>query len=296
MSKKIKLIYFLLVIVLFLAISAFSVFLKNTFSQSSSKKFDIPPITDNGRLMTIKDRNGNSISVANVYAMATEKLSYNGVSFGKNKNYSISFYPQDQSFTISLLNPKIIATRELAENDFLTILDISEKTACDLTVSLGVPASVSEIDSGQNYGLSFCSDSSSFKSSIPIKQTPRCNELALKSLTDAGLKFKTSTFCPISSIGAKDCMNFCGLKIEKAKSIQDLCAEKLTSGSLVISGGTEAQTKATDSHATGNALDFSSDNKASSFLDELYSCLELNKSSLGIIFINKMPNHIHISF
>ena len=97
-----------------------------------------------------------TISVNNIYKKSDKILSNNGVAFEDNEDYYIAYYPDDNSFTIVIHNRDVNLGREKAEIGFLNDLGITQEQACKLTVILGVPYSVSENLSGQNFGLSFC--------------------------------------------------------------------------------------------------------------------------------------------
>lgn len=105
--------------------------------------------------MTISTDSG-SININNLYKNPAEKLSMDGVSFDKNSDHLLSFYPQHQGFIITITNPDIEKGRTDAENAFLKDLGITKEQACSLRVTLNVPAYVNDAAAGRNYGLSFC--------------------------------------------------------------------------------------------------------------------------------------------
>ena len=124
-------------------------------SESPSGSF-VPPV---GEKITTKDKNGNDVSVTNVYNMEIQRLSRNGVAFRDNADYYMAYYPIPQpGFVITLSNSNVRKAREAAEKDFLEILGISKEQACQLHVSLAVPNSVNAKASGVDYNLSFCPD------------------------------------------------------------------------------------------------------------------------------------------
>ncbi len=107
--------------------------------------------------------NKEKIFINDVYKFSTSTpLSQKGVEFQNTDDYSISYYPKNQEFLISILNPSLQKTRDEAETYFLEALDINKKEACLLKISLGVPFSINKMASGINYGLSFCPNGISF--------------------------------------------------------------------------------------------------------------------------------------
>jgi hypothetical protein len=117
---------------------------------------------------------GNPISVKNFYmdpeASVFRDKSY--VEITDKNNYSIIFYaynPDDpsskkQAFVISIENPDIAKARNIAEQKFLTMLDITKDKACKLVVNVSVSGEINEFVAGENYGLSFCPDGKPFPS------------------------------------------------------------------------------------------------------------------------------------
>ncbi|MFA7319277.1 MAG: hypothetical protein WC022_01635 [Parcubacteria group bacterium] len=171
MSKKIKTILFVVGIIL-LGILVFLLFFRkanqpsgtatnqpdqytstNVSPSQPTSNFSIPDKT--APTMTIKTKQGD-IQTNNLYKNPIENLSKNGVVFGKSNDFIISFFPQDQGFLITLLNPDLATARTNAENTFLQDLNIPKDQACNLKVELNVPSFVNEGAVGKNYGLSFC--------------------------------------------------------------------------------------------------------------------------------------------
>jgi hypothetical protein len=121
----------------------------------TSSTFPIPSASD--EKMPVKTISGDTIYLNNVYHQPVESLSQNGVAFIENSDYYMAYYPQDQAFIITLLNPDIKTARNNAERDLLKALGIEdEKMSCQLKVSITVPYGVNADASGQEYGLSFC--------------------------------------------------------------------------------------------------------------------------------------------
>jgi len=172
MSKKIKLILFIVIGVSLISILLFLLFFRKTAQPSNTASnqadqyssnnvsspqptsdFSIPDKT--AATMTLKTKQGD-IETNNLYKNPIENLSKNGIVFGKSNDFIISFFPQDQGFLITLLSPDLAAARTKAEDTFLQDLNISKDQACNLKVELGTPFFVSEKAAGINYGLSFC--------------------------------------------------------------------------------------------------------------------------------------------
>lgn len=106
--------------------------------------------------------NEGEIKINDIYKNPTELLPNNDVVFKENKNYSLYYYPNDQSFTITILSKNLQTARDEAEKNFLKELNISEKDACKLKIFLGMPFFVNKQMSGKNFGLSFCPDGKPF--------------------------------------------------------------------------------------------------------------------------------------
>lgn len=79
-----------------------------------------------------------------------------------NENFSIIYYEKDQSFTINLLSKPLSEARSKAEDKLLSLLNLDFAQACKLNVSVFVPFEVDETYAGQDFGLSFCTDSKGF--------------------------------------------------------------------------------------------------------------------------------------
>ncbi|MCH7535166.1 MAG: M23 family metallopeptidase [Bacteroidetes bacterium] len=83
-------------------------------------------------------------------------------SLAMKDNYHITYYRPDNGFQIAILTRSAKTGRKEAEQALIKILDITEKEACGLFVTLSVPFSIDPALSGRNYGLSFCPDGISF--------------------------------------------------------------------------------------------------------------------------------------
>jgi hypothetical protein len=104
-----------------------------------------------------------TIPVANIYGLPDAKsLDFDGINFKSSPYYHMEYYPKQQGFIIAIINQDIQKSREVAESDFMAILNINKDQACQLNVSLTVPPSINQKASGGNYGLSFCPNGKAF--------------------------------------------------------------------------------------------------------------------------------------
>jgi hypothetical protein len=157
-QNKIRLVFIffgltILMTTAFLFISNQSQTQQNKTSPSAPSKNDINII--------IRTAKGD-VNIKNIYKNPLQHLSANGVAFADNSDYYMAYYPEDQGFLIVIQNKDIQFSRQKAEADFLTILEISKDDACKLKVSLTVPFDVDENASGGNYHLSFCPNGTVF--------------------------------------------------------------------------------------------------------------------------------------
>ena len=93
---------------------------------------------------------------SNPVEISPDKLS---VLIERKPSHDIVFFVPDRSFSIAISKRPFSASRKLAERAFLKSLQINERDACKLKVTLGVPFSVDASRSGKDYGLSFCEGS-----------------------------------------------------------------------------------------------------------------------------------------
>lgn len=110
----------------------------------------IPP----GNSLTI-----DGVQVNNFYAASRSVDSEGTLELTNDVNFSVLYYPQDESFLITITNSPFENYRQQAESVLLTLLGVSETEACRLTVSIGTPAFANPDEAGKNYPLSFCSTS-----------------------------------------------------------------------------------------------------------------------------------------
>ena len=130
----------------------------STSSQTQSlPKFSTPDKT--APRMTVNTTHG-SVETNNLFQSPVKIFapdsSLTEVLVAKNTYFSISFFPQDQSFLIVLLNSNLATARTEAETAFLQKTGITKDQACTLNVNLGVPYSINPQTINVNYGLSFC--------------------------------------------------------------------------------------------------------------------------------------------
>jgi hypothetical protein len=98
---------------------------------------------------------GGSVSVKNFYPNSVEQTA-DSVDVLETDDYSITYFRNDASFLITLLNGPFDTVRPKAEAAFLQTLDIQQSGACKLVVSIATPSWVDAERGGTNYGLSFC--------------------------------------------------------------------------------------------------------------------------------------------
>lgn len=133
---------------------------KTTINQFPIIPGEKPSVSSN--TFDIKTQEGE-ISVKNIYALPdTKPLSDDGINFENNQYYYMAYYPKQQGFLISILNPDIEKARTLAEQYFLDVLNTSKSDACKLNVSLTVSPNANKKASGGNYRLSFCPNGKPF--------------------------------------------------------------------------------------------------------------------------------------
>jgi hypothetical protein len=119
------------------------------------------PLSDSDKI-TIKTENGDVV-INNIQKNPLEKIAFDdSVVFGKSNDYTMSYYPPDQGFIITLQNSDLVAARTAAEKDFVEALGINQEQSCLLKVTLNVPFDVNQAASGKNYGLSFCPNGKQF--------------------------------------------------------------------------------------------------------------------------------------
>jgi hypothetical protein len=168
MSKSAK-IYAAAGIIIILIIFLLFILIRNSNSPAAPQStgpaapapsFPIPSPSD--KKMPVKIKDGSTVNVSNIYSNPVEKLSQNGVAFRENADYSMAFYPNDQSFIVTILNPDIQTARDKAESDILQALGVDKNTACQLNISLSVPYDVNATASGQEYAPSFCPNGKPF--------------------------------------------------------------------------------------------------------------------------------------
>lgn len=99
----------------------------------------------------------DGVQVNNFYAASRSVDSERTLELTNDVNFSILYYPRDESFLVTITNSPFENYRQQAESVLLTLLGVSETEACRLTVSIGTPAFANPEQAGKNYPLSFCS-------------------------------------------------------------------------------------------------------------------------------------------
>ena len=72
------------------------------------------------------------------------------------KDYQITYFSKEDQFLISILSSPFETNRKQAERQFLTDLNIDEKSACNINVIINTPNYANPNEAGTNYTLSFC--------------------------------------------------------------------------------------------------------------------------------------------
>ncbi len=110
--------------------------------------------------ISIPTANGQ-IQISDITQHPVEQVT-DTVVFARTNQYEIAYFPNEQSFTITISAEPVEQARQAAEQAFLDKLQITEGQACQLNVTLAVLGGIDENLAGKNYGLSFCSNGISF--------------------------------------------------------------------------------------------------------------------------------------
>ncbi len=94
--------------------------------------------------------------VNNFFKFAKKINNAGDLELSSNQNNSIQYFPQFNIFILSVNKSPFNEGRVEVENEFLQKLGIDKKTACELPVTLGTPASINPENAGRKYRLSFC--------------------------------------------------------------------------------------------------------------------------------------------
>ncbi len=107
----------------------------------------------------VQTRQGNLPLQVNDFTQKAVQKTNDVAVINTSASYKLVYFFKDQSFLITLLSPPLGQARNLAENDLLKQLGISQQQACQLNVSVRVPGDVDGAYSGKELGLSFCAGS-----------------------------------------------------------------------------------------------------------------------------------------
>ncbi len=154
MSGK-KLLYFFGILIIIILL-VFSFYLANKPSPSAPST--TPTSTASTLAIPIP---GGNLPVNNITQNPVQTET-DTVVFAQTGQYSIIYYPNEQTFSITINAQPVQAARDAAEAALLQKLGISQTQACSLTVSTYVPFDVDQNLAGQDYGLSFCSNGKAF--------------------------------------------------------------------------------------------------------------------------------------
>lgn len=106
---------------------------------------------------------GTGIRVNDFMATRVEEETGGDVYLAGSRNgtdrYRITYHVPLETFAVFLLAEPLKETRELAEQDLLRILGISESDACRLRYFVSLPEEVNPLYAGLDLGFSFCAES-----------------------------------------------------------------------------------------------------------------------------------------
>ncbi len=118
-----------------------------------------PPPVPSGDVIVIGTDEGQ-VTMKNFAKEATRIDSRGDIYFSKDeKKYHLVHFAGEKSFMITVVGKPVPQVAKEAEQAFLSALGIGQADACKLEVYITVPAWVDE-NYSQNYGLSFCPNSS----------------------------------------------------------------------------------------------------------------------------------------
>jgi len=157
-----RVIYIGIIIFVVVCVIVVGVAIWGKFSKSPRMEVAPPKTTNVEFPMGVRDRNGKEMSGVTLPSNMVDLLEGNH-KVEDDELYAIYYYDVDSSFNITLKIDDVVRARNEAEKGFLRALNITEKEACKLRVSLGVPMSVNREFGGRDYHLSFCPDGKPFK-------------------------------------------------------------------------------------------------------------------------------------
>ena len=112
-----------------------------------------------GDTIIVENQFGEPLSVRNFYKDSTTDITEEGIPILHNEqtSYTLWYVPIDKSFGVSINSiTNIPLARAEMESDLLAFLGITPEKACELKITVGVPAHVSLDYLRQSFGLSFC--------------------------------------------------------------------------------------------------------------------------------------------
>lgn len=113
------------------------------------------PDAPKGPTLTLGTPRG-SVVVKNFYLLDPKIDSDGNALLAVTPNYFISYDTGNGSFWIAITSQPFSAWQVTAEAGFLGLLGITQKDACKLSVSEGIPYDTSNALSGRSFPLSFC--------------------------------------------------------------------------------------------------------------------------------------------
>ena len=157
--------YFLIVFGVLTILFIFYIVLSSLKKKAVNKPSGIPTPTNTPINYPLpsgvkQDRSGKitiqGVEVNNFFS-SSEKIDPQGDrELSQSNKYSIQYFPQFNSFLISLNASPFEEVRSEAEQDFIKKLGLDEKTACKLPVNIATSQKANPGFAGRNYPLSFC--------------------------------------------------------------------------------------------------------------------------------------------
>ena len=124
--------------------------LRTPFPTTKPSSFDIEKVKNQETI------NVSGVTVNNYYKGAIVTAPDGYALFEVNENYKFSYIPVDNSFLISIIENPFDKVRIEAETAFLKKLNITQKEACRLNVSVSTNIRIDPGRAGVNYPISFC--------------------------------------------------------------------------------------------------------------------------------------------
>jgi hypothetical protein len=122
---------------------------------NSPRASDVYSNIPSGQTFQIGTSKG-SVQINNFYLSNPTVDEGGSLSIEQSENYTISYDPTTGAFWIIVNGTPFDSFRNVAEQDFLKLLNISKADACKLTVSISTPYDPYNPSSFKEFPLSFC--------------------------------------------------------------------------------------------------------------------------------------------